>query len=72
MFMDEAQYAYEPDYYNWKDANEPDYWSIRGPKGLEITIIILMSFLFFKACKHYYSLYNKISLLIWTSIFQNN
>ena len=26
MFMDEKQFPYEPDYYNWKDVNEPDYW----------------------------------------------
>ena len=27
MFMDDSNYLYEPDYYNWKDVNEPDYWN---------------------------------------------
>ena len=25
MFMDESAYMYEPNYYNWKDANEVEY-----------------------------------------------
>jgi len=25
MFFNEADYMYEPNYYNWKDANEVDY-----------------------------------------------
>lgn len=25
MFMNESEYLYEPNYYNWKDINEPDY-----------------------------------------------
>ena len=25
LFFDPKDYLYEPDYYNWKDVNEPDY-----------------------------------------------
>ena len=25
MFSDATQFAYEPNYFNWKDVNEPDY-----------------------------------------------
>ena len=26
LFLNEQSYLYEPDYNNWKDVNEPDYW----------------------------------------------